>query len=170
MFLGAYLVIFFGWQGWTWLHKQRDEYQALVEDVRYLQREIAPYHDKADHVAKLMAESKIDPAKLSHSTVVAGASAALQKAAAANGIQLGPIRESPVRASAKEMASVQFEGTGQVRSVLALLHALNGVGYPLLIDSVQVSVDASRPGQVKVSMTVVILDFDQWKTPEVPRA
>ena len=151
--IAAYLLVFYGYQGWDYLHAQRVEYLALLHEVQNLKSEIAPYESKAIHVEKLMKDSHLDPAQLSRDTVVAGASAALQKAAAANGIQVGPIRESPARTSAKEMASVQFEGTGQLHSVLALLHGIKSVGYPLLIDSLQMSrrFPSSRPGQVKLT-------------------
>ena len=38
------------------------------------------------------------------------------------------------------------------------------VGYPLIIDTVQLT-PMPMPGQVKVSLTIVILDFDKWEAP-----
>jgi len=111
----------------------------------------------------------MEPQKSSKATLVAEASAAIQKAAGSGGVQFGPIRESAARASAKELASMQFEGSGSVSSVMTLLHRLQTLGYPLIIDSVQMTPE-TRPGMVKVHLTIVILDFEQWKNGELPNA
>ena len=112
----------------------------------------------------------MDPAKLTKATVVAEASAAIQKAATSNGMQLGPVRESPARPSSKELASVQFEGSGPVQSAIGLLNRIETCGYPVIIDSAQITIDSSKPGQIKLNLTIVILDFEQWKNAEAPRA
>jgi hypothetical protein len=39
----------------------------------------------------------------------------------------------------------------------------------LIIESVQITAEASRPGQLRVKLTISILDFEQWKG-EAPRA
>jgi hypothetical protein len=118
---------------------------------------------------KLKENFHIDPAKLSKATLVAEASAAIQKAATSGGIQLGPVRESPARASAKELASMQLEGMGPPPAILGLLHRLTTLGYPFVIDTVQVNPETTRPGMLKVNLTIVILDFDQWKKEEEVR-
>ena len=43
------------------------------------------------------------------------------------------------------------------------------LGYPLIIDSVQMTTD-NRPGMVKLSLTIVILNFEKWKNPEATHA
>ena len=112
----------------------------------------------------------MEPQKLAKATLVAQASAAIQNAAKGGAIQLGPLRESSGRASAKELASIQLEGSGPVPAVLSFLHQLETLGFPLLVDALQMTPDTTKPGQLKVTMTIVILDFDQWKDSEVPRA
>jgi hypothetical protein len=166
--IGAYLVLFFGYSAWQLLDGQRASYRLLVKEAQDLHQRIQVYQDKAAHAQKLMEEFHLDPAKLSRDTVVGEASAAIQKMAATAGVQLGQIHEAPARSSAKELRSVQLEGGGQVRAVLALLNRLESLGYPLVIDDVQLTMEPTRPGQVKLSMTIVILDFDQWK--EKPHA
>jgi hypothetical protein len=47
---------------------------------------------------------------------------------------------------------------------------LERAGSPLIIDSVRISSDPRRPGNVKVSLTIVVLDFDQWKEEGQPNA
>jgi hypothetical protein len=101
---------------------------------------------------------------------VADASAAIQKAATGGGIQVGPIRESAAQPSSKALGTIQFEGTGQVAAVMALLHNLPTLGYPLVMDTVQIAAEPTRPGQVKLTLTIIVLDFEQWKKAEVGHA
>lgn len=168
--IAIYLVLFFGLSVRTYLEQKRGDYEKLVIRARDLQNEIRPYRDKAAHTEKLMENSHLDPAKLSRATVVAEASAAIQSAAAAAGIQVGPVRENPAHSSSKELASVQIEGSGAVPAVMSLLHNLESLGYPLVIDSVQLTSDPMRPGQVKLNLTIVVLDFSQWKVEATPHA
>jgi hypothetical protein len=140
-----------------------DEAQALGDKAR-------SYQDKVMVVKKLMDNFHLDPAKLSRTTVVGEASAAIQKAATGSGIQVGPVKESFARAAAKEVASVQFEGTGPLPAVMGLINRLETLGYPLVIDQVLITPEQSRPGQVKISLTIVILDFSPPKTQEASHA
>ncbi len=165
--IAVYLVLFCGLRGWKYFEKKRTEYQQLVKDAQSLKREIQLYEDKALAVKKLMESFHMDPAKLSKASVVADASAAIQRAALNGGVQLGPIRESAARPSAKELTSMQLEGFGPVPAVMTLLHRLETLGYPLLLESIQISSDPTRPGMVKLSLTIVILDFEQWNKEEM---
>ena len=65
---------------------------------------------------------------------------------------------------------MQIEGSGAVPAVMSLLHNLESLGYPLIIDSVQLTTDPMRPGQVKLNLTIVVLDFEQWKPEATPHA
>ncbi len=80
----------------------------------------------------------LDPAKLSRTSVVADASAAIQRAALGERIQIGPVRESAARGSAKEVGSIELELTGPVQGIMSLLHRLDSLGYPLVIESIQI--------------------------------
>ncbi len=162
-----YLALFYGCQ---FFQKKRADYRQLVVAAQDLRRQIQPYQDKALVVKKLMEEFHMDPAKLKKETVVSDASAAIQKAAKAGGLQLGPVRESPTRGAGKALATVQLESSGQVPAVLTFLASLNSIGFPVLVDSLQFTADNSRPGQLKLNLTVIILDFEQTKSPEVPHA
>ena len=169
IFIAVYLVLFFGFKAWRSLEAARTEYQQLVADAQDLRTRIQMYQDKAQVVKRMMEDFQLDPAKLSRETIVAQASSAIQKAAASSGIQVGTVRESTSRASADAVATVQFEGSGPVPAVTGLLDRMQMLGYPLIIDSVQITPD-NRPGNVKVSLTVVILDFDTWKKAEASHA
>ena len=49
---------------------------------------------------------------------------------------------------------------------MATLHRLETLGYPLILDSVQISSDPTKPGMIKLNLTIIILDFEQWKKEE----
>ena len=168
--IAIYLALFGGWRVWKYLENKRSEYQQFVQRARTLRREIQSHTEEASVAKKLMEEYHMDPAKLTRASVVAEASAAIQKAATTGGMQVGPIRESPGRPASKELASMQFEGTGPVPALMGLLYRLERLVYPLVIDSVQITPETMKPGQARLNLTIVILDFDQWKTGEAPHA
>jgi hypothetical protein len=165
----AYLVLFFGWRAWHGGATRRGEYDRLLLQAQRLRTELRPYENRVLLTQKLKEKFHLDPRTLPRATLVAEATAAIQRAAASGAIQLGPVRETAGRTSAKELSTVQLEGTGQVSSVMALLHKLEGLGYPLVIDALQLTPE-TKPGMLKVNLTIVILDFEQWKTEEAPHA
>lgn len=167
--VAIYLILFFGIGGWKRLEGKRSEYRDLVASAQRLKREVQPYENRVLLAQKLKDGFKMDPRKLSRLTLVSEASAAIQKAAQSGKVQLGPIRESPGRSSAKELTSIQLEGTGPVPSIIGFLHHLESLGYPLVVETVQLTPE-SKPGSVKMNLTIVILDFDQWKKEEAPGA
>ncbi|MDB6110098.1 MAG: hypothetical protein JWR69_1848 [Pedosphaera sp.] len=168
--IAIYLALFCGVRSWKYVEARRSDYRRLVAEAQSLKEELRPYETKILLTTKLMETFHLDPAKLSKASLVAEASAAIQKAASSGGIQLGPIRESPARSSSKELASMQLEGTGPIPAVMSLLHRLQSLGYPLIVESVQINPDATKPGMVKLNLTIIILDFEQWKTEEMPNA
>lgn len=167
--IGVYLLLFCGFQIWKSLEKRRGQYQQLVSQSRELRLKIQAYQDKAQVVKRMMEDFHLDPAKLSNEMLVAQASAAIQKAASSSGIQVGAIRETAARPSSDAVASMQFEGSGSVPSITGLLSRMQTLGYPLIIESVQILPD-NRPGNVKVNLTITILDFVNWKNPEATHA
>ena len=70
-------------------------------------------------------------------------------------------------------------------SRMGFLHRLQTLGYPLVVDALQLTPDTPKPGapsgmqpgvqpgmqpgMLKMSLTIVILNFDQWKE-EKPHA
>ncbi len=168
--IAIYLVLFFGLRGWADLEKKHADYRQMITEAEAKQRELQVYEDKAAKIKELMERFRLDPAKLSKASVVAEASDAIQKAGAGGGVQFGPIRETHGRASAKELAAIQLEGNGALPAVMGLLHRLESLGYPLIIDSVQITPNAMRPGMVKLNLTVLIMDFEAWKNKEAPNA
>jgi hypothetical protein len=167
--IGVYLALFCGFLVYKRLAAARSDYRRLVAEALDLRQEIRPYPDKVEHARKLMESFRMDPMTLAATSLVAQASAAIQKASDDAGMAAGPIRESSSPA-AKEAASIQFETSGPVPAVLALLQNLQRTGYPLIVDSVQMTPDTHRPGSLKLNLTILILDFDKWKPEEQPNA
>lgn len=168
--IAVYLALFFAFSGWKRLEARRNDYLRLFTEAQRLKRELLPYENRVLLSEKLKDALRLDPLKLSRTTLVAEASAAIQKAAMGSGVMLGPIRESAGRPTAKELASMQLEAVGPIAPLMNLLHNMGSLGYPLVLDAIQVNLDPTKPGMVKVNMTVVILDFEQWKKETKPHA
>jgi hypothetical protein len=160
--LGIYLILFGGLQVWTSLNARRTEYRQLLAQAHDLRRKVDLYQGKIQHTQKLMESFRMDPAKLARESVISQASAAIQRAALGGGVAIGPVRESPARPSSKELGSIQLEAAGPAPALLKFIEQTHSLGYPLLIDSIQIGSEPTRPGQLKLNLTILILDFDQW--------
>lgn len=168
--IAVYLALFFGVRAWKQLEARRSEYQELQVSAERLRRDLRPYENRILLTQKLRETLRLKPRTFSRSSLVAETSAAIQREAGILKVQLGQVRESAARPSSKELASMQIEGVGPVPAVAALLHKLETLGYPLIVDAIQVTGDATKPGMVKLNLTIVILDFDAWNSAEVPGA
>jgi hypothetical protein len=164
-----YLAFFFGVRGWNYLEKSRSDYQRLVKEARDLTEHLQPYENKVLLLAKLKENLPIDLSKHSKASLVGEVSAAIQNAAQSGNVQLGPIRESPGRPAADELAVMQWEGVGPVLPIMQLLYRIEKLGYPLIIDSIQITPETGKPGQLKLTFHVIILDYEQWKKKEEGR-
>lgn len=167
--VACYLALFYGARGWKHLEARRSEYQSLLQQAQNVKADLQRYENKVLLMEKLKKNSKLEFSGLTKPALVGQASAALQQAAQEGGIKLGPIRESPGSSATKELATMQLEATGPVPAIMTLLHRLETLGFPLVVDSVQVDADAKTPGTVKVSLRLVLLDFNQWKKEDKQR-
>jgi hypothetical protein len=148
--LAIYLAVFAFLRGGSYFGNKRSEYLGLVKEAEVLGREIKGYQAKCQVTQKLMEDFKMDPLKLSRPVVVAQASAAIQKAAMGVGVMVGPVRELPGRPANRELASLQLEAMGPLPSLLRFLRETESLGFPLVIESLQVgsgaNSQASRAG------------------------
>jgi hypothetical protein len=164
--VAAYLALFYGLAVRNYFLERRQAYEKLVQQAKDLRNVIQPYQAKISTATNLMDHFRMDPAKLKRATVMAEASAAIQQAAAASKLGVGPVRETPGRASAKEVGSIQCECNGPIAGVMALLHGLDHIGFPVIVDSVHLALDPRAPNMIKLNLTIVVLDFDAWKPKE----
>jgi len=194
--VAIYLVGFYGVQFFRQGEKSRTEYQQLIKKAQQLQQDKLAQENKVLLFDKLSAAYHFDPRKIAKDTLVADASAAIQTAAQQSGVKLGPLRETPGRNNARELSTILIEGSGQIAAALSLIHKIQTLGYPLVIDSVQITQGGGGaggpggprggggmppgmppgmggmggpPGQLKMNLTVIILNYEQWKT-EAPHA
>lgn len=164
--IAIYLGLFYGVRGWKELEATRLDYLRLVAEAERANRTVRAAENRLLVLENLKETLRIDPGALSRNTVVADASAAMQQAAQAANIDLGPVREGPGSPASGELATMQVEAVGQVAAVLAFVHRLEALGFPSIIESLQVTPESNRPGSVKLNVRIVILDFDHWKTRE----
>lgn len=164
--VAVYLTLFLGLQARKAGERRHTEYTRLRQEAVTLRERLSVYHDKAAVARDLMETFRFDPAQLSRTTLVAQATAAIHQAAVGGGLQLGPIRESPSRSAARELTSIQLEGMGPVPAVLRFLQTLGSLGFPLVAESLQITPQPGGPGQLKINLTLVLLDFDRWTPAE----
>lgn len=155
--LCLYLLGFYGLEGWRVLEARRAEYDRLSAEAGTLELEMLREMVKAQRLEKLRRTFRLDPATLSENTVVGEASAAIQKAAQSLGLQLGPSKEAPGRISGKDLAVLQIEGSGPTPAAARFVHSLGMLGYPLVVDSLLWKTTGMQPGQVRLSLGVVVL-------------
>lgn len=160
--LAAYLLLFYGVKFVRHLEASRTEYQQLVFKAQVLKQELETYETKAMAVEKLQGDSGIDLTKIPAATLLGETGAAVQQAAQKSGVVLSAIREGSGSASAGEIGSLQMEATGPIQSVFGFLGALDQLGYPLVIESVEFSKE-NQPGTLKVNLDMVIIDFTAWQ-------
>lgn len=165
-----YLAGFYGLQGVKLLEAKRAEYGQLCEQAVRLEVEILREEGKAKRLEKLKKLHRLDLDKLRQETIVGEASAAIQKAAQANGLKLGPSKEMPGRATDKELAVIQIEGVGATPGAAQFVHSLGAIGYPLLVEWMQLNTAGMKPGQVKLFLSLVVLNPAAWRPPAAQRA
>jgi len=168
--IAIYLVLFFGVTGWKKLERKRADYQLLLTKVRKEESDARDYETKILLFEKYRDMYRLDPNRLSTETLVAEASAAIQNAARQDGISLGPVRESPGRTSGRELATIQFDGTGPLPAALGLIQRVQTLGYPVVIDSLQITPEGNKPGTLKLNVSLIILNYEAWKNGGVPNA
>lgn len=168
--IALYLILFYGVRGLLALEASRARYAQLVQKVRGLGLEAQQYENKVLKLEKLKKASRIELAGLQRDSLAGDASGAIQRAAQSSGIKLGPVRESPGSSTGKELAAMQLEATGPIPGALSLLHRLDTLGFPLVVDSLQIDPDSRKPGEVKLILRVVLLDIDHWRKKEKPNA
>lgn len=168
--LGLYLLLFFGLRGASYFASRRAEYARLSQEANNLKLKLDVYQARAERVRRYMETFKMDPARITNAVVVAQAGAEIQKLGAGGGLMISALRETVNRGSEPEVGSIQLEGAGPAPAILGFLHHLRGCGYPLVIDSAQITAEPSRPGSLKLILSILILDFERWTEKGVPRA
>lgn len=160
--VSAYLLLFYGIRGLKSLEEKRSEYLQVREEGEALKMKVLSEKLKAERLRKLRESLRIDLEGLREDTVVGEASAAIQKAAQAQGIQLGPMKETRGRSLSKEIASIQIEGQGATQAAAQFIASLKSIGYPLVLDSIHAKKNPQKPARVSFTLNVVVLNYGAW--------
>ena len=168
--LSIYLALFGGWRAISFFGRRHAEYRQLLRESANLKLKFELYDARVIRLQRLMESFQMDPAQLTNTTLVARTTAAIQQSAAQGGLQLGPIRESLTRGSERELGTIQIEVTGQVTAVMTFAHRLRSLGFPIVIDTFHLASEPRGPGVVKLSLGLILLNYEQWDAKEVPSA
>lgn len=161
-----YLGFFYGVRGWNRLEAGRTSYHQLLRQASDARLELDRHINQRLRLEKLRNSSQIDLANLPTVTLVAEASAAIQDAARSAGIGISSMREAPGSRAGAELATIHIEAAGPLPGALTLLDRLGTIGFPLLVDSIQLDPEPRGPGMLKLTLRIVILDYQQWSSPE----
>jgi hypothetical protein len=157
--LGAYLVLFYGSRGVMFLEGKRSEVLDRFRAAEILKSEADLEETRHLHAEKLKSELRIDLAGLKEETAVGEASAAVQKAAQAQGLQLGPTKETRKRSAERELGTIQIDGQGGATAAAQFISSLGTLGVPLVVDSISFKA-GQNPGQVNFSLSISVLNFN----------
>ena len=164
--LGVYLALFYGTGIWRSLESARVEYRGLQASTESLNLKILRAQKKAKRFARLGQTWGIHGDRLEGSTIVTEAREAIERAAKECGVGLGASKETPGRSSSRALRVFQIEGVGKTEAVMGFLHKLRTLGYPLVIDRLNIDTKKMKPGQVRLALSVAILNFKAWKAAE----
>jgi hypothetical protein len=164
--LTIYLALFYGLKAVSYLEGKREEHRQLLAQAESLKLELLRERVKASRLQKLKRTFRIEPLALRRESVVGEASSAIQRAAQAQGIQVGPAREMSGRGSSKELSTIQIEGVGTTLGATQFLSSLGTLGFPLVVESIHLKTTGLKPGQVGFSLSVAVLDFAGFNLPE----
>lgn len=164
--LGIYLALFYGGSAWNHMQDRRQEYDLLLQKAEKLKVDLLRYETDVLRLEKLRKTFALNPIAVDRETLVSDTSAAIQQSAQSNGVNLIMMHESPGRPSAALLSSMRLEGQGPMQGVIKFLDGLTQLGFPLVLDSVQLTADPKKPGMLKINLEVMVMDYQQFELEE----
>lgn len=168
--LSLYLTLFYAPRLWKQIASGTSQQQALNLEIQSFKHELPPYENRLLRLEKLRNDIQLKPSPPTTPELIAETSAAIQNSAMTSGIKLGPLRETGSRPSAMELASIRLEALGPVPNLLQWIAQLELLGLPILIDSIQIDADPRQPNMLKASLSLLILDPQQWNKEDTRNA
>ena len=168
--LSVYLALFYGGKAWNYMQSQNQDYQLLVQKAEKLKVELLRYETDVLRLEKLRKSFPLNPTGIDQETLVSETSAAIQQSAQSNGVKLVMMHESPGRTSAALLSSMRLEGQGQMLGVIKFLEGMTRLGFPLVLDSVQLTADPKKPGMLTINLEVMVMDYHQFETEDEKNA
>lgn len=157
--LTIYLLAFYGKDYLGAFEKKLDDFKKKEKTIVNHRTKLVPYSSRVLMLEKLRKKLNIDVRRLSSNELVGQTSQAIQQSAKQSGIKIGPLRES----SGRSTSSLRFEANGKYDGMVKFLRSIGTSGYPIMIESMQVNLDPSKKGNVKISLSIGIIDFANWK-------
>lgn len=157
--LSVYLILFFGKDFIGGLEKNRIDYLKMEKSVKEGVVKLRPYSDRSLLLEKLRQKMNLEVRNQDPEKLVALTSLAIQQTAKTSGINIGPLRES----RGTGISSLKFEANGKYESMVKFMRGIATSGYPVIIDSMQMNMDPSKKGTVKLNLSIGIIDFNKYK-------
>ncbi|MCD8533724.1 MAG: hypothetical protein LR011_02605 [Verrucomicrobia bacterium] len=158
--LSLYLVFFFGAGSLKKYENQLAEFHKKRKTIRELNVKLQPYGNRVMLLEKLRKEMNLEVRFLDIPDLGALSSEAIQRCARSHSVNIGSFRES----AATTGTSIRFEASGQGASIQKFLKGVTTSGYPIYIESLQVQTMDGKPGQLKMSINLLVLNFKSWKS------
>ena len=157
--LSIYLLAFYGKDYLGAFVRKRSDFVKKEKTITNHRTKLSPYSSRVLMLEKLRKKLNIDVRRLSSNELVGQTSQAIQQSAKQSGIKIGPLRET----SGRNISSLKFEANGKYDGMVKFLRGIGTSGYPVLIESMQVKQDISKKGNLKINLSIGILDFTKWK-------
>jgi len=162
--LAVYLILFFGKDYFGILEKKRTDFIQMEKAITSAQVKLRKSANQPLLLEQSRKKLNLEVRSLSSAELVGKTSQAIQQTAKSSGIKIGPLRES----SSIGISSLKFEANGKAESMLKFLRGIRSCGYPVVIDSMQVTVPEGKKGNVSFNLAIGIIDFKNWKKPGAP--
>ncbi len=161
--VAIYLAFFFGSKAWSRLESVRERDGELRLAAATLDTKLLRAAREARRYRDLREKWRFDPSTLERATLVSGAWEAIEKCATTHQLALGASREAQGRGSARQIRVFQVDGVGATQNAMEFLHDLRHLGVPLVVEQITVSTANLPPGQVRLTLTLPVYDYEAWK-------
>jgi len=161
-----YLLLLSGWKAYRYLEEKREAYQVAKLEAEETKLRVYRQEVKARRFRHLKKSWNLNFDKLKPETLVGEAREAILKAAQVAKVHIGSSRESHRASSARELATIQLAGEGSTMSVVNFLQSLRGLGYPIVLDHLQINIIDQKPGHVTLTLNILVMNFNAWKMEE----
>lgn len=159
----AYLAIFYGRGAFSGLEAKRAAYMNARNEAKEFHKKLKPYETQLLLLEKLRKDRQINLEELNSDTLVADASTAIQIAANQCGVALGPLQETPSRGDASTLTMFRLSGEGPIDGVVNLIYTLRRIGFPLIIDSLNLDGGEFGGDTQKFDLELRIIDYNNWQ-------
>ncbi len=158
-----YLLLFYGLAGVRALEEQRKEFGNIQLEAEEVELRITKEAKKYKRLKRMREEWSLHLKELNTATLVTSAREAVQSAASKCGVGLGNSQEMGRGNNNDLLRVIQMQGSGKTEAVLRFLYLCPRLGYPLLLDNLQIKGVPGKPGRLTLTFSLAIVNTDRWK-------